>query len=250
MDKQLIHARFSKSLPTYATDAVVQREIAEHLAELAARFVPHSVSHCLEIGCGTGQLTRALAKRIQIQHLTLNDICEQAIDYYEPTAGTEVGFCVGDAEQLTLAADYRLIASASTLQWFDDPIAFLRQAKAWLTPEGIIAVSLFGKRNMEEITSFTNISLPYPELTTLCHELSTDFDIVCAEEQHISTGFDSPLSVLRHLKRTGVTGICAYRWTPSTLEAFQHYYRRQFQCGEHDVYLTYHPLYLILKPKL
>lgn len=252
MDKELIRNRFYKSLPTYDANAVVQSHIAHRLADLIVSYSRVPVDHCLEIGCGTGLLTRALAARLQVNRFTLNDICDRVQEYYDSLRSTStLEFMIGDAECMNFSnAQYQLIASASALQWFEHPIRFIRRCMSSLVPQGLIAVSTFGPDNMREVTRFTGVTLPYPDLDTLRAELSRDFDLIHLDHECIELKFDAPMEVLWHLKNTGVTGIRDYSWTKSRLAEFSHYYTQHYRLGNGQVKLTYHPLYLIIKPKL
>ena len=64
MDKSLISRRFAKAVETYLDKADVQRYVASRMAELTSRYIPSDIQErVLEIGCGAGALTSALALR-------------------------------------------------------------------------------------------------------------------------------------------------------------------------------------------
>ncbi|CCD03423.1 methyltransferase domain-containing protein, partial [Azospirillum baldaniorum] len=62
--KAAIAAAFGKAAPRYEEHAAVQRVAAERLAERVARLPLPPRPRVLEIGCGTGFLSRALRERI------------------------------------------------------------------------------------------------------------------------------------------------------------------------------------------
>ena len=59
-DKQLLKSRFSARLRDYDSLAVVQDAICGQLAEMAGRNCTRPVDSALEIGSGTGFLTRRM----------------------------------------------------------------------------------------------------------------------------------------------------------------------------------------------
>ena len=67
MNTTLIKQRFSRSLQTYEQTAIVQREMAKILTE----FLPQNKNFdsILEIGCGTGFLTRELVKKNKLYYI-------------------------------------------------------------------------------------------------------------------------------------------------------------------------------------
>ena len=60
IDKELVAQRFFRSLDTYEDNAIVQREMADTLIMMLSNTGNTSYSNCLEIGAGTGMLSRSL----------------------------------------------------------------------------------------------------------------------------------------------------------------------------------------------
>ncbi|WP_154399134.1 methyltransferase domain-containing protein, partial [Bordetella pertussis] len=69
-----IGQRFDRAAARYETHAEVQRHAAEQLAERIAALPLPAEPRILEIGCGTGLLTRALARRLGRADWTITDI--------------------------------------------------------------------------------------------------------------------------------------------------------------------------------
>ena len=73
-DKDLLKNRFAANLRSYNSLAVVQERICEELAELIGTHVPGKITRGLEVGTGTGFLTRRLLERYPDAEWTLNDL--------------------------------------------------------------------------------------------------------------------------------------------------------------------------------
>ncbi len=63
-DKELVRERFGRSLAGYDGEAAVQRGMAVELVEEILRHGGDGFDSALEIGCGTGLLSRELARRL------------------------------------------------------------------------------------------------------------------------------------------------------------------------------------------
>ncbi len=247
--KQLILDRFSKAQATYDANALAQREIALRLSELAvgATLPALSCKSMLEIGCGTGLLTRALLSHFTFDTVHLNDISGTFAPLFSALNGQyDYRFYAEDAEKAEFAGTYDLIVSSSTFQWFDDVPAFLKKIKQHLSPGGVLAFSTFGQENMKEIKALTGNGLTYFSKTEWIEMLSLHFELLKIEENLIEIQLDSPKEILKHLKYTGVNAFKQEKaiWTPAKMSRFDAAYRNLFSAGK-QVKLTYHPLYFI-----
>ena len=77
---------------------------------------------------------------------------------------------------------------------------------------------------MHEVTQLTGATLPYRSASDWAALLETDFEVVHRSEELHRLTFPDPVSVLHHLKATGVTGIRKERWNKTTLRTFAESY--------------------------
>lgn len=95
----------------------------------------------IEVGAGTGRLTRRLAARFaRTIHVDLSEAMVREAVARRPDDGARTLFVVGDAERLPLAdgvADAVVIAGAAT--YMGDPAAAIREAARLLVPGGVLA---------------------------------------------------------------------------------------------------------------
>ena len=136
-DKRQVAASFSRAAATYDSVAELQRAVGH---ELLRRLPPErSFARWLDMGCGTGYFTRALAERYpQGQGLAL-DIAEGMLNHARSLGGAQ-HFIAGDAERLPLQAQScDLVFSSLAVQWCADFAAVLREAHRVLRPGGVLA---------------------------------------------------------------------------------------------------------------
>jgi len=249
LDKPLIAQRFAAHITEYDDHAIAQQQINRQLINLLAQTSKKGFRRALEIGCGTGDLTQHLVREYQVEHLVVNDLSDvyqdcvlQKMGENRPLVSFE--FVAGDAEHLAFEGLFDLISSASAVQWFEQPQTFVSQAAKLLQPNGVLLFNSFTSANLAEIRQLTGVGLTYPSREEWYSWLSKDFTLLHVTQQQIRLTFASPLAVLQHLKKTGVTAISTQRWTRKKLMALSEQYQALFSC-EQGVYLTYEPIFIL-----
>ncbi|WP_018651785.1 malonyl-ACP O-methyltransferase BioC [Actinobacillus capsulatus] len=249
LDKPLIAQRFATHIMEYDEHAIAQQQINRQLVNLLAQTNKQCFRRVLEIGCGTGDLTQHLVREYQVEHLVVNDLSDvyqdcvlQKIGENRPLVSFE--FVVGDAECLAFEGQFDLISSASAVQWFEQPKTFVSQAANLLQPNGVLLFNSFTSENLAEIRQLTGVKLTYSSQEDWHSWLSKDFTELQITQQQIRLTFASPLAVLQHLRKTGVTAISTQTWTRKRLMEFSVKYQAQFSC-EQGVYLTYAPIFIL-----
>ncbi len=255
IDKELVRQRFCRTLGSYAGNAVVQKMMAEELADMVCREEPACIfDRVLEVGSGSGLLMAELLTRCRVRSYYANDLVEESRhclkDVLDRLPVEEFHFIAGDVECCeVLPSGLDLVVSNATVQWLDDLDEFFRTMSAHLRPGGILAFSTFGTSNMQEIASIEDVGLSYNTLGELEIIAGRYFDITASRENEQRIEFSSPEALLHHIRQTGVNGLQRRSWTKSRYRHFLSEYSKLFSC-ENGVYLTYHPLYCCLKKKL
>jgi malonyl-CoA O-methyltransferase len=155
-----ISGLFGAAAGSYDAGADVQFTVAEALAAKVGALPLPAKPRVLEVGCGTGLLTRALARRLNAAPgatpntaWTITDIAAPMVAHCEKALATELPgarFMVMDGAAPVLSPGFDLIASSLALQWFDDPAGALRRLSALLAPEGQLAFATLGPGTFEE----------------------------------------------------------------------------------------------------
>ncbi len=252
-DKRLIRLRFAQAAATYEQQAQVQLLVADRLLELLHTLCPQPpATRILEIGCCTGLLTEKIIERFpDLNHLTASDLVDSFAHCILQKArhlSQKVVFLAGDIETVSLPSRYDLVISSSTLQWVHDLPRLCAKLADHIQPEGVLAVALYGWENMREIRSVTGLGLRYMNLEQLVAVAQKEFQILGAKQSLETLWFPDAISVLRHLRATGVNSIGQRTWTRRQLNAFLGEYQQRF-AGPKGVRLTYHPMYLIARPR-
>ncbi|HBZ93947.1 MAG TPA: malonyl-[acyl-carrier protein] O-methyltransferase BioC [Pseudomonas sp.] len=148
-DKRQVAASFSRAAESYDSVAELQRTVGTQLlAQLPAALQPR---RWLDLGCGTGHFTRALAERYaQGEGLAL-DIAEGMLRHARPQGGAAY-FVAGDAEALPLQdASVDLLFSSLALQWCGDFPRVLSEAQRVLRPGGVLGFSSLCVGTLQEL---------------------------------------------------------------------------------------------------
>jgi len=230
LNKDLIKKRFEKSLLTYPKYAYIQQETSEKLAG----FVDKKYGSILEIGSYSGFLTKEIVKKTEFGTYLAVDIVDSfsCIKNLSP----KIRFLKGDLEKVELSQKYDLIISSSTLQWCSDFNKTIKKLRSYLTPEGHLIISIFGKKNLYQIKEAFETSLNYPDIKDIEHLFSKNAKIF---EEDKTLQFSSAIDILKHLKYTGVNSLkneFSYCKIKQALNILENKYQNK---------LTYNPLYVI-----
>jgi malonyl-CoA O-methyltransferase len=240
MNKVLIRERFAKNLESYNENAKIQKRMAERLVELAKNRNPEKI---LEIGCGTGFVTKLINDRFEFKTYLALDIVEECETYIE-NINPNITFIPADIEEFIKSnnENFDLIISNASLQWVDDFENVIKALQTKLNPNGELVFSTFGNENFREIFHITGTTLDYFSNSRL-QEMFPKADIY--PEIHIMA-FNTPKDVLKHLQLTGVNGLEQKSWTKKDLIKFENGYKNI--CTNRPT-LTYNPVYIrIISP--
>lgn len=246
IDKTLAAGRFGSRRGSYDRNARIQQSIVDKLCTMIEKqrideYLGVSGHAVLEIGCGTGMLTRCLLQWVKPEALHLWDIADDAY----VVAGAH--HCQCDAElamHRTLPQRFDAIVSASTVQWFNSPRRFMAECARVLRPGGWLILSAFGRGNMEEITQVTGRSLPLLPAERWPAMLSDELELIEFGTYTAELIFDSAVDVFRHLKLTGVNAL-GHMSAGELRQAINSYPMRLDGC----YYLTYKPFILIARKR-
>ncbi|MEM7192423.1 MAG: methyltransferase domain-containing protein [Pseudomonadota bacterium] len=191
-----VAARFGARAEVYEAHAGLQAQVAQRLAS----FLPDvQAPRVLELGCGTGLLSRHLAARYPGGHLTLTDAAPSMIGACRRNlAGkhAQITFEVLDAAAPISYEGLDLIVTSMMLHWLPDPLIVLARLRGALGPNGVLLFATPGHHSFAEWrTVLASDGLPagtphLPEMPCVIEE-----EYLCPDED--------ALSFLRRMRAVG-----------------------------------------------
>lgn len=208
---------FSLSHTSYSSNASSQCYFAKRLAEELKLAVANPPKRILEIGNGSGLLSRLLAEMWPDAEATY-------LDLYPIEPG---GFfncelqIVADAEDWleTASGSWDLIVSSSAIQWFANPERFFVNASRLLAPGGVVGCSVYSSGNLCELDAVRLSPIHYHTAEGLEKMARRSFDSVVAKEEKLFLEFPTAREALLHLRDTGVRGRGSSTSLPDLLRA-------------------------------
>lgn len=244
VDKELVKNRFGKSLLTYDKNAIVQKHMASELLAAVIRFKGNNFDKILEIGCGTGFLSKEILGQLNFNTLFANDIVEESINQVKMLS-KKIEKLSGDCESISFPNGLNLVISNATFQWIEDFVSLTEKINFNLNEDGIFAFSTFEKQNLYQIKTITGNSLNYYAKSEIENILSKNFKIIFSHTETINVEFESVHEILKHLKLSGVNSLGTTKWTKSNLKDFEYKYNKFFRNNMGKLILTYKPMYFI-----
>jgi malonyl-CoA O-methyltransferase len=153
IDKHQARRSFERAAVSYDEVAVLQRETAGRMLE-RLDYIQHSPTVILDVGSGTGEATRSLAKRYHKARVLALDFALPMLQRARRRGSwLRRPRCIcGDAEQLPLAdRSVDMIFSNAALQWCNDLDATFQEFLRVLRPEGLLMFSTYGPDTLKEL---------------------------------------------------------------------------------------------------
>ncbi|MDZ8118060.1 methyltransferase domain-containing protein [Pontiella agarivorans] len=146
----MIGSRFSAAAETYDRHAQPQLALAKAVVSMLPKTAPEEI---LELGPGTGQLTRLLLERFPNVPIDAVDVAEMMIAHSRKTfaAYPQINWMVGDAQTFWNGRRYPLIASSAALHWAADLSATFENVFQSLEPGGIFSLGMMLQGTLKEL---------------------------------------------------------------------------------------------------
>lgn len=231
--KEKIEQAFDKGSANYDWAAYIQREVAEKLINFCSDKTPMTI---LEIGCGTGFLTKMLVKKYPESQITAIDISGKMIEKCRSKLPF-IHFEKVDGETYNPTEKFDLIISNMTVQWFEDPVMTLERYRDFLNPKGQILFSTLGEKNFHQWRDvLQNLNFPSGVLKGPAYK-----GII--EEQKEPVMYHHPMDFIKSLKHIGASYSSAKPLTSSQLKKACDLFQ-----NKHCSNVTWHILYGRLMP--
>ncbi|RVT43511.1 methyltransferase domain-containing protein [Sphingobium algorifonticola] len=207
--KDRIAAAFGAAAEGYEAHAPVQRYAARAVADLAGLVRLPGGARILEIGCGTGLLTREIGLRWPGATLVATDLAAPMVAQAARGGMVAGTFMVMDGERPVFdEPHFDLILSSLAFQWFDDLAQAIARLVALLRPGGRLIFSTMGAGSFAAWRAAHNAcgvqaGVPdYPTLDELRAMLATYADSFAFDETY-PVAWGSGRALVAHLKGIG-----------------------------------------------
>lgn len=251
IDKERVGERFEVGLALYERNAPVQQRLAGELAQAVERccgreHIARRGCRVLEIGSGTGMLSRRLDSLcgpdtfMEMWDLAGSSPLPESVSRCFKRVDAEL-----EMKQLP-PASFDLVATASTVQWFNSPTRFLAECSRVCAPGAYVAVATYLYGNLSVISSLTGRTLPLLTESQWLGIIPDDFEILETRSYEDAIEFPSAMDAFRHLKNTGVNSL----GRDSSGENSLTHAVRNFKPDLDGAFrLVYRPFYFILRKR-
>lgn len=248
--KQNVATNFDSNAEYYDRESQIQRVVAETLiADLPSGSEAENIENILEIGCGTGYLTKLLFEKYENKNICISDI-SPSMTVRAQISGQEAAearghktrWAVFDAEKppASMMEKYDLIVANMVFQWLEDSENGIKRLTNLLRPGGRIIYSTLGPESFEEWKCvLRKLEMPIGIL---------DFDIPrdVYKEEFLIKSYDDAYAFLHSIKDIGA-GQAKKGYQPLSMVQLRdacHEFNKKY-----DTSITWHILYGDVKRK-
>lgn len=211
--KSEVIKNFSKSVSYYSEHAKLQEQVAKRLiASLEPWVQILPAGPIIELGCGTGFVSKPLCKMLPSRELQITDISSRMVEYCHKQIDRKnrITFNIIDAEN---AAPEKLAYSMSisnfVAHWFRHPAHTLSQWLDATKPGGLLLAAFPGNQSFPEWKEQAeNLGIPYtgnelPDIEEMVIKLSIGDNQVDYYEDTVVENYSSADVFFEHLKKLG-----------------------------------------------
>ncbi len=238
LDKTAIINAFQRAASTYDAASLLAREVGDRLLEQLdwMRIKPTRI---LDLGAGTGYITRLLEKRYRSADIIALDLASNMLQHYQPDPAHATYRICADAMHIPLAnASCDLIVSNLMLPWCEPLPELFSEIQRVLTPSGLLLFSSFGPDVLGELrASWASVDdAAHVHLFLDLHDvgdalLRAHFSDPIVQTEWLTLTYKDAKTLFQDLKHTGATNLLHER--RKTLTG-----KRRFQrfLAEYDTY--------------
>ncbi|MDZ7715347.1 MAG: methyltransferase domain-containing protein [Balneolaceae bacterium] len=253
--KEEIAKSFGRSVPYYEEEAKLQKDIADRLiASLEPWKAIIPPGPILEIGCGTGFVTKGLIDLYPNRAKEITDISSSMVEFcktkFKGAANTD--FYTLDAESIDPeSSDYSLTVSGFAAQWFNDPALTLGRILEATKPGGLMLVSFPGSESFPEWKEkCRDLGIPFtgnqlPDTEEVAIKLSVGPAQIDFYEDTVTQKFSGAADFFRHLKLIGAgTKQNDRSLSPKELKMLIRHWN---ESTEGEISVNYHVVFMAVK---
>lgn len=214
LDKSKIKRSFAAAVDSYDDLAALQRRVGLTLLEKYP--LDSSSGVILDVGCGTGFLTRNMSVDVSSQQLLALDIAlPMLLASRQKNLGLSVQYLCADAEKMPFAAhSVHQIYSNLALQWCQDLPAVFADCKRMLKVGGQLVFATFGPATLQELKAawatvdgFVHVNAFYGIEQIKGFLLDAGFQSISGDAVLYQSRYPSVMALMRELKGIGAHNV-------------------------------------------
>jgi malonyl-CoA O-methyltransferase len=217
LDKAKIKQSFAAAAGSYDAVAALQRQVG---LDLLNKFpLQAETGLVMDLGAGTGFLTRALAVAEHQSLLAVDIALPMLLSSRQKNQALDVDYLCADAEKLPLvSASVQQIYSNLALQWCEDLAAVFADCGRVLQQDGQLVLATFGPATLKELKAawakvddFAHVNQFYSLQDINGFLQQAGFSDLSLESVIYQTQYDSVLDLMHELKGLGAHNVSQSR---------------------------------------
>lgn len=210
---------FSVAASAYDQHSFIQKEIGKRLIQRLS-FLKKPPAAILDVGAGTGFLTRQLQQQFPMSYIVGLDLAQGMTHYAKSKQSwqpwkRQPSYISGDTEMLPFRqGSFDLIFSNFTLQWCLNLPEVFQEFKRVLKPEGMLFFSTLGPQTLHELRTSWASTTQYTHVNEFVdmhdigdHLLQTQFADPVIDMDLMTVRYGEVKQLLNDLKATGAHNI-------------------------------------------
>ena len=220
IDKARVRLSFDRAANSYDAAAILQKTVREEMLS-RLNLVKITPRNILDMGCGTGHASLALAKHFKKSQVVSLDIAMGMLKKAQSLSPLQKAKQLfGISQQQYLCADIEhlpvadnsigLVWSNLAVQWCNDLDLVFTEAQRVLQPEGLLMFSTFGPDTLKELRAASYVNGEQVSVSRFIdmHDIGdalvrAGFSAPVLDVQHYTLTYDNVKSVMRDLKAIG-----------------------------------------------
>lgn len=202
--KEQIKKFFNKASESYDDHCQLQRMVGARLIHFLKSISPIS-NHILDLGCGTGLVTKELARAFSYQHFAAIDNATLLLDQARKNlSALKVNIYAADFDDLAIPHQYFDLAfSNMALQWSADISITLQAIQRLMRPHAILAFSLPLAGSLTELKTHCAVNHFHPSTFIVRQLQLAGFKIISQQQETQTLSFANTIAALRSIKHIG-----------------------------------------------
>ncbi len=220
IDKALARLSFNRAADGYDDVALLQREVGARLLE-RLDYIRLRPEAALDLGCGTGQITKGLLGRYPKARVYALDFAERMLRHARKQGRwrRRLHCLCGDMESLPLAdASIDMLCSNLAFQWATDRERLFAECRRVLRPGGVLMFTTFGPDTLHElrdawrqVDGMAHVN-PFVDMHDIGDELMrAGFGDPVMDVERMTLTYAEVLELMRDLKQLGAHNVLSAR---------------------------------------